>query len=198
MIEDRDDLIEELGEWLDRDDLADRAPTFIQFVEARLNRLLEDPEMDAVFETTAAGDYTDLPADFGQMISISTGEGPLAAMGAVEFAGIDHSISGIPRFYSIVNRQIAFAPADGTAAIRLVYRRRIPALTEMNTTNWLLELAPDVYFYGTLCQAFGWDVDDERVAGWKAIYDEAIAELGIDANRRKYGAGPISPRIRRA
>lgn len=197
MIEDRDSLIAAIVDWLDDPNLEAKAPIFIQLTESRLNRLLDDPDMEVISTATASGDYTALPSDFGEMVSINTGEGPLAQMGPVEFSGLDHTITGSPRFYSIVNRSIAFAPANGTASIEMVYRRRIPALTDANPTNWLLERAPDAYLYGCLVQAEGFNADDERVDGWKNSFDEAIAELRIDATRRKYGSGPLGPRIRR-
>jgi hypothetical protein len=198
MIEDRASLIDAVQNWLDDPNLESNVPTFIQLTESRLNRLLDDPDMEVISEATASGDYTALPDDFGEMVSITTGDGSLQAMGAVEFAGLDHSISGIPRYYSIVNRSISFAPSNTTAPITMVYRRRIPALTEANTSNWLLERAPDAYLYGCLVQAEGFNANDERITGWKAAFDEAIAELRIDATRRKFGAGPLAPRIRRA
>jgi hypothetical protein len=79
----------------------------------------------------------------------------------------------------------------------MVYRRRLPALGTANQTNWLLTLAPDAYLYGALVQAEGFLAEDDRVAGWKAMFDEAIAELRQDGDRRKFGAGPIAPRIHR-
>lgn len=98
IITNRTDLISAVGEWLDRGDLAARAETFVQMAEARLNRLLRDPEMEVRASVVATGDYTALPADFGQMVSISTGDGQLLYMGAVEFATSNDGQSGIPRY----------------------------------------------------------------------------------------------------
>lgn len=196
-IDTRTELIAELGEVLDRDDLDARAPTWIKLAEARLNRLLDDPEMEVRTTTTAAGDYTALPSDFGAMVSVSTGDGRLHQTGQVEFAAYDHTISGVPRHYAIVDGSIAFAPANATASIEMVYRRRIPALTVDNETNWLLTLAPDVYFYAVLVQAAMWDHDEDRAGIYKGALDEAIAELRQDGDKRKWGAGPLAPRIGR-
>lgn len=198
MIEDRAGLISAVGDYLDRDDLAAKAPTFIQVAEARLNRLLDDPEMEAIWETAAAGDFTPLPADFGSMVSISTGDGPLLATGPVEFAAYDTTITGAPRHYVIADGSISFWPGTSTANIRMIYRRRLPPLTEAAPTNWLLSLAPDVYLYGALVQASAFLAEDDRLSLWKGAFDEAIAELRADGNRRKWGAGPLGPRIRRA
>lgn len=191
------ELVAAVGDWLDRGDLAVRAGTFIQLVEARLNRLLEDPNMEVRLSGTAVSDATPLPADFGSMVSISTGSGNLEAVGSVELAGYP-SITGSPRAYGIVNNSLFFAPRNPSTPYTLVYRRRIPALTDAAPTNWLLTLAPDLYLYGALLQAEAFLSEDSRVALWKAAFDEALSELQTDGSRRKWGAGPLSPRIRRA
>lgn len=191
------DLVSAVGDWLDRTDLAARSADFIRLTESRLNRLLDDPDMEVTVTLTASSAFTTLPIDFGEMVSISTGNGPLAQVGPVEFAGYDHTVSGNPRVYNIVERAIAFAPANNTASITLVYRRSIPPISSVNATNWLIERAPDVYLYGALVQASAFLSEDDRVGLWKSAFDEAIAELKADAGRRKWGSGPIAPRIRR-
>lgn len=188
-----DELVSAVGDITDRDDLATKAPMFIQLAEARLNRLLDDPEMEV--SVTLTGDGADLPDDFGSMVSIGTSDGhPLTEMGNIEYAAI-LPISGISRYYTIREGKVYYVP--GAANPTLVYRRRIPALTSGNPTNWLLTLAPDVYLYGTLIQAFVWDHDEDRAGLYKSAFDEAINELRIDGARRKWGAGPIGPRVRR-
>jgi len=192
-------LVSAVGDWLDRPDLAteSRLSTFIQLAEARLNRLLEDPEMEVTSNSTATGAATALPADYGSMVSISTGSGHLTPVGSVEFASFD-SISGIPRYYSITDGAIGFGPSNFTTPIRMVYRRRLPALSITNQTNWLMTLAPDVYLYGTLVQAEAFLGEDDRLVGWKAMFDESIDELKQDASRRKWGAGTLTPSLGRS
>lgn len=192
------ELSTEIAAWLDRDDLTDRIPTFIRMVEARLNRLLDDPNMEVAATVAASGPITTLPSDFGSLVSISTSNADrLQLMGPVEFAGLDRTLSGSPRYYTITGTGVSFAPDNSSAIISIVYRRNIPALTAANPTNWLLTRAPDVYLYGALMQAEGFETDDSRVSGWKAFYDEAVDELRADGAMRKWGAGPLSPRIRR-
>lgn len=191
------ELADYISDTLDRDDLAPKVGTFIRLAEARMNRLLDDPEMEVRSTATAVGTYTALPPDFGEMVSISTSDGQLGAVGPVEFAGFDNLASGIPRYYTIVDGSITFAPSNSTANIVMVYRRRIPSLTAAAPTNWLLSLAPDAYLYGALVQASVFLAEDERAGMWKSAFDEAIGELRMDASRRKWGAGPIRPRIRR-
>lgn len=188
------DLLADVEDTLDRDDLATRLPRWLRLVEARLNRLLQDPDMEVA--TTLTGDGANLPADFGEAISLGTADGnTLKPMGNQEYAAILPQ-SGTSRYFTIREGKVYYVP--GSANATLVYRRSIPPLTEADDTNWLLERAPDVYFYGVLLQANAWNVDNDAAAGWKALWDEAIAELRSDGARRKWGPGAIAPRIRRA
>ncbi len=188
------DLLADVADTLDRDDISTRLPRWLKLVEAKLNRVLDDPEMET--STTLTGDGASLPADFGAMVSIGTADGyRLTQMGNAEYASI-LPMSGTSRFYTIREGKVYYVP--GAANVTLVYRRTIPALTVAAPTNWLLELAPDVYFYGVLLQAEAWQVNNEQARGWKAMFDEAIAELRADGDKRKWGAGPIVPRLRRA
>lgn len=188
------DLVAAIGDWLDRDDLAARAPDFIRLAEVRLNRLLDDPEMEV--STTLTGDGALLPADFGAMISIGTADGnTLTPITNAAYAALRPS-SGVSRYYTLREGGVYYYP--GSANVTLVYRRSIPALSASNTTNWLLTRAPDLYLYGSLVQASAFLAEDERVGLWKTAFDEAIAELKSDGAKRKWGAGPLAPRLRRA
>ena len=188
------DLLEDVADTLDRDDVATRLPRWLKLVEARLNRLLQDPEMEA--SASLVGNGAELPADFGEMVSIGTADGNrLTQIGNAEYAAI-RPVSGVSRYYTIVEGKVYYAP--GSANATLVYRRNLPPLTEENDTNWLLERAPDVYFYGVLLQTNAWELDTDAASNWKSLWDEAIAELRSDGARRKWGSGALSPRIRRA
>lgn len=191
------ELVSAVGDWLDRDDLAAKIPNFVTVTEARLNRLLSDMDMEVWTTLTATDEATPLPDDYGEMVSITCGAGPLTPIGPVAFSAVDTSVTGEPRFYCIVDGEIRFAPADSAASIGLVYRRTVPSLTATSPTNWLMTRAPDVYLYGALLQASAFLVEDDRVPLWKAAFDEALAELRADGSRRKWGAGPLAPRIAR-
>ncbi len=191
------ELLSAVATYADRDDLTAVFPIFVRNVESTLNKRLSDPEQEIVVEVVAAGDYTALPTDFGEMVSITTGEGPVRVMGPADYAGLDEAWTGIPIFYTIADNSIAFYPRNSTANIRMLYRRSIPPLTATDTTNWLLSRAPEVYFRGVMFEETTWERDMEAAAGWKALFEESIADLMNDGTRRKWGAGPIAPRIMR-
>ncbi len=191
-------LVTELEAYLKRSDYTPRIPTFISLTEARLNRLLDDPEMEVRATTTGTGQYTVLPSDFKRMIGVSTGnDHELQQVSSSQITSFNQTNTGLPRKFAIADGAITFAPINNAAAITMLYVRRIPALSEANPTNWLLTLAPDIYLYGCLLQAhlFGWY--DERIPMFKSAYDEAIAELRTDGDNRRWGSAPIRPRLGR-
>lgn len=196
MIDSYSALVTAVGNWLNRADLNARIPDFIQLAEARLNRILDDPEMDVSSTAAASDDFSALPDDFGGIVSVSTGSGTLSKVGPTQIAAYSGE-TGDPRYYALVGSTIAFAPRNDAVTIDLVYRRRVPPLTTTDTTNWLLELAPDVYLFSVLLQGAVYTDDTERTAKWKAGLDEALAELRKDGARRRWGSGPARPRMGR-
>lgn len=191
-------LVTELEAYLNRADYTPRIPTFIALTEARLNRLLDDPEMEVRTTVPGTGQYTTLPADFKRMVAVRTGnEYELEQVSAAQMTSLNQTVTGTPRKYAIIDGAITFAPINSAAQIVMLYIRRIPPLTAAAPTNWLLTLAPDLYLYGCLLQAhlFGWA--DERLPLFKAAYDEAIGEMRTDAENRRWGSAPLAPRLMR-
>jgi hypothetical protein len=191
------DLVADLEAWLKRTDYTTHIPRFVELNEARLNRLLDDPDMEVIATAVTAGQYLGLPDDFGEMRAVNVGTYRLNQATAADFSGFP-SISGIPSTYGIFDGQLAFAPIPATGSgVTMLYTRKIPALTVSTPTNWLLTRAPDLYLYGCLLQAhvYGWF--DERIQLFKSVFDEAIQELRTDGERRRLGAAPLAPRLGR-
>lgn len=187
------DLLQDVSDTLDRDDVAERLPRWIRLVEARVNRLLDDPAMEVSLPLT--GDGADLPDDLLAIVSIGTADGnPLRPMGDVEYASLRPS-SGVPRFYTVREGKVYYTP--GSANVTLVYRKQVPPLSSNNVSNWLLSRAPDVYLFGVAAEAEAWNGNAEAAAGWLSRFEQALGELRADGARRKWGAGPLAPRIKR-
>ena len=192
------ELVTELEQYLGRTDYDPRIPTFIALTEAKLNRLLEDPNMEVRATATGTGQYTTLPTDFKRMLGVTTGNNyRLQQVSEAYISGLDQTKTGDPRLYALVAGGITFAPINTAAAITMLYVRRLVPLTAAAPSNWLLTLAPDLYLYGCLLQAhlFGWY--DERIPMFKAAFDEAVAELRADGENRRWGSSPTAPRLGR-
>lgn len=190
------DLANAIASWLNRSNLTAQIPDFIRLTEVRLNRLLRDP--DQLITTTinlSSGSGT-IPADFGQMVALGDAGTRLTQVTPGEF-GTYSSVAGDPKIYTVGAGVIRVLPGSGSASTPITYYRAIPALTADGSTNWLLTRAPDIYLYGSLLQAefYGWN--DERLGTIKAAYDEAIAELRVDGEGRRWGAAPMAPKLGR-
>jgi hypothetical protein len=66
-----------------------------------------------------------------------------------------------------------------------LYRARIPALADDNTSTWLLLDAPDVLLYGALGQSAPYLKDDARLTVWAALYQSAVDALNAESNSAK-------------
>ena len=71
-----------------------------------------------------------------------------------------------------------FAPIpDDTYSIELSYCQRIPALSDTNPTNWLLNLYPDAYLYAALCEAQPYMIGDARLPVFEQRYQVAVQNI---------------------
>lgn len=195
------ELLTEIDAWMNRSDLSGRIPTFIRLFEARMNRRLADPKMELVstsVTTSGTSNYA-LPDDFSMARNLYLATSPKTQLAYMTPAALRDTYSandtGQPEAYTVEGEELVLAPTpDGEYTLTLTYSQHVPALTETNTTNWLLSLFPDLYLWGALTRAEAFLKDDERVNLWKSAEDEAMAEAIRYANRRRHGPGPLQMR----
>ena len=197
-------------EYLARDQdttLIARIPTFIQFAEAKLNRLLFTRHMEqrsfALTDPNATEpEFIALPSDFQSMrrirLSSVSGKPRLQFKNQQqmdEWRYTNGNTSGMPQFFGIFGTEIELAPTpDAAYTVEMVYRQNIPALNMGNTTNWLLTLAPDLYLYSTLLEAAPYMKEDDRASLWSGAVTTAISDLNGLGNISTFNAGPLAMR----
>ena len=192
------ELLTELDAWLNRSDLTDRIPTFIRLFESRANRLLRCPEMhaQASYATASGTPQLALPSDFLSARDLYLDSDPDVVLHAMTPSVLRNtyplSTGGSPAAYSIVGSNMLLAPVpDDEYTLILDYFQRIPALTEDNTTNWLLTAYPDAYLWGAICMAEAFLRDDNMIAKAKSAWDEAMFEINLQGNRQRLPASPL-------
>jgi hypothetical protein len=189
--------------WLARDDLTTRIPEFIALAEAKFNRVLLHPLMErrstaSVDTASDEPEFVSLPSDFQSMrrvrLSGITGKPRLDFMSQTQIEDYRYSIdnvSGQPSFYSIMGSELELAATPNEDyALEMVYRASLSALSITNTTNWLLDLAPDAYLYGTLLEAMPYIGNDERVSLWATGLQTVLDQINTHGNRQSFDAGP--------
>lgn len=197
-------------EYLARDQdatLIARIPTFIQLAEAKFNRELFVRQMEqrstALTDTASSEpEYISLPSDFQSMrrvrLSSVTGKPALEFKSGIQLDEYRYStsnVTGQPRYFTIFGDEIELAPTpDAAYTVEMIYRKNIPALSS-NATNWLLDLAPDVYLYGALLGSAPYIKEDGRIQTWGLGFTTALDGLNRLGLTSTFNAGPMTVRV---
>lgn len=180
-----DELKASIAAWLRRSDLTSAIPDFIALAEAQMNRRLRVRPMVARATASLGDEYSAAPSDFIAPISLTLDADPvipleyvsperIVQLEAMEWEGRQ----GRPAFWSIVGTEFRFYPAPEAAYTgELTYWQKIPALSDSNTSNWVLENHPDAYLYGALLQSAPYLRSDDRISAWSPLYLQAIADI---------------------
>lgn len=189
-----------VADYLNRADLTSQIPMFIQFVEADLNTRLRCREMVVRATTTNDEEFVQLPTDFLQALNLQIVDGktPLRFVTLDEADQIKASqIYTQVIAYTLVDGAIELVPAPAdNVQIEMVYYQKIPALSDANTSNWLLSKAPDVYLYGALVHAAPFLMDDQRVNTFGSFYSQRVEALNMDSDRAVHSGSPLIARPR--
>jgi hypothetical protein len=194
-------LQSEIASWLNRDDLSSIIPTFIQFVESDVNSRLRHQKMVIRAQATSNQEYVQLPGDWLEAINIHIIDGaqPLRFV-TLDFADRinKQQIVTQPSFYSIMDDALEIIPAPGSNIdIEMIYYGKIPALSNQNTSNWLLVKAPDLYLYGSLVHAAPYLLDDQRVGLFANMYNSRLEALALESDKAVHSGGPLVARTRK-
>ena len=183
------ELKSSVADWLNRDDLTTVIPDFIELAEAELTRNLRHRKMITRSDANLNSEYTQTPADWFQTQTLILETDPVTQLEYITPEALNAKRAGSvavgnPLWYTMIGTEIqVYPPADGTYTAELVYYAEIPALTDSNTTNWLLTLAPDIYLYGTLMQTAPYLQDDARLQTWAALYQKKMQDIEISNER---------------
>lgn len=194
-----------VADWLARDDLTTRIPDFITLAEAKINRTLLHPGMEARTTVTvdagsADPEFIDLPTGFQTMRTVRlsgvVGKPRLAFMSQTQIDDYRYNIdnvTGQPVYFSIVGSELELAPTpNDDFDIEMLHRANVPALTASNLTNWLLTLAPDLYLYGALLESAAYNKDDQRIGVWGSAFQLCMDQLNTHGARQSFDSGPSS------
>lgn len=194
-------LVATLADWLNRYDLGGQVAEFVMLFEARLNRILRVPEMEASATLTVTGNLATLPPELREIRHVYWNGDADNELVPVPLSTIrrDYPLSsytGRPLVYAVRGGEIEVAPLPGSSSgnLTILYYEEINALSTDNQTNWLIVSHPDIYLYGSLVMAEAFIWDDERIGLWKSALDEALEELKNQGVSKHYGGGPLFPR----
>jgi hypothetical protein len=179
--------------WTHRTDLTTVLDDFIDLTESRLNRELRASQQEIRATTAGATEYLAMPTDLLAIRNIQLNTNPPKSLAYVapEFIDLkDDGSSGEPKYYTIIGDEIQLAPdPDGSYTVEIAYYAKITALSDSNTSNWLLAAHPEAYLYGCLAEAFKYAMDDEQAAKYAALFQDTLSQIKTLDAERKYGQG---------
>jgi len=192
-----------IADFLNRDDLASISSTFISLAEDDLNLRLRHWRQEKRSTAEIDTQYSAIPADMLEIIRfyITSGDTrPLELISQAEM--LDRKFrnlntSGQPAYYALTAGEIEVYPVpDGTYTSELYYYSRIPALSDSNTSNWVLDYYSSAYLYGSLIHSAPYLKDDARIQVWAALYQSAIDAINAESEKAKFGGSGRRMKIR--
>jgi hypothetical protein len=196
-------LVEAVSDWLGRDDLEDRIPTFIHLVEADLTRmtLLRAQEKVTTGSFTAEQDFINLPDDLVTPRLLRIDTSPRVRLVDIvsldKFVGIAESFSQstFSMAATMVGDRLYLAPTPGVDDdYTLFYMARLMPLSSNNSTNRILKDAPDALLYGALMHSAPFVGNDERLPLWGTLYGGFKEDYRKLEWKARTGGGPLRVR----
>ena len=192
-----------IADFLNRDDVAAISDTFISNAEDDLNLQLRHWRQEKRSTAEIDTQYSAIPADMLEVIRfyITSGDTrPLELISQSEM--LDRKFrnlntSGQPAYYALTAGESEVYPVpDGTYTSELYYYSRIPALSDSNTSNWVLDYYSSAYLYGSLIHSAPYLKDDARIQVWAALYQRTIDAMNTESEKAKYGGSGRLMKIR--
>jgi hypothetical protein len=191
-----DGLKQEIAEYLTRDDLTAKIPTFITLVEKQVKRRLRRTKSRISVQFN--GQAFQIPDTIAEITSVRLVSSQPSrdlpfTIGTPEMLAEHRAAYGVaagrPRFGAIVGKELLLSPeADQAYDAELIVYAAMTPLGSSVQTNSVLTEAPDVYLFGALKEAEPYLENDDRIATWETKYEQALKELKILREREEYSA----------
>lgn len=188
---------------LDRGDLADKIPDFIALAEADFNRELRVRQMLQRSQAQFTQPYTALPGDYLEirdlLVISPTPSRSLAYLPMQALDDLKRRNTGTPsQFFTLVGDSIEVwpPPAGDGMTVELTYYKRIPALSAVAPSNWLLTSYPGLYLYASALHSAPFLNDDERLPTWGQLAAGIRDTMRLESERALAGPRPTIRNMR--
>lgn len=191
--------------WLeDRTDVASFVPDFITLAENVLNFGMGDDfaplrvrDMETVVSLPSVNGVATIPTDYLQYRRVVPATGNRYPITFTTPDGADllypTGQAGLPQHFTIVGSNLYTYPKTSDN-VELTYYAMIPALSDSNTTNWLLTKAPGIYLRASLMQAAEFIKEDAEAQKQAAICQALMAGLSRSDQMANYARAGVTLR----
>lgn len=194
------DLREQVADRLMRleADITAPFPMWLFLAEAEINRRLAlDPvrPQQTISTTTIDGDYIAQPAsllDIECLMINGVEVLPTTAQAIAAKLSADDT-EAQPEFYALIGSQIQVYPTpDDSYSAVMTWWSKVPPLTDVNASNWILASHVDVYWHGVLAHGYQHFLDEEKSQIHAAYFTDALDKVLSSYPTRPDRGGMVS------
>lgn len=208
-------------DWVDRQDIEDKIPGFVRLVTIDVSRDLRIPTMVTSTVTDMYADGSVLiPPDLIEVKSLNVIElneyKNITAIHSLDRASIYEYERSRKDNYGIENTPTRFATSRNkfyvfplnfcsdtlvdnsvvnenvVGKVEVTYYRLPVTINEDDEYNWILEISPEIYFYGCLMHAYRYIRDLDNANFWEDKYNKAVNKLQGSVDISEWAGGPIT------
>lgn len=208
-------------DWVDRQDIEDKIPGFVRLVTIDVSRDLRIPTMVTSTVTDMYADGSVLiPPDLIEVKSLNVIElneyKNITAIHSLDRASIYEYERSRKDNYGIENTPTRFATSRNkfyvfplnfcsdtlvdnsvvnenvVGKVEVTYYRLPVTINEDDEYNWILEISPEIYFYGCLMHTYRYIRDLDNANFWEDKYNKAVNKLQGSVDISEWAGGPIT------
>lgn len=184
-----------VAQYLDRSDLTDKIPLFIQLGERRLFRKLRTPANEKTFVATSVGGTFAIPADYVATKFLMVNDWPLERISDIRARQkLFQSVAGVPLEFTTIGNDFVLVPApDGDYDAELHYYADLSGelVADSDSSNILLACT-DLYIYAACLEAAPFLKNDPRLETWKGLFDAGIADVNAQVDDGEYSGSGLA------
>lgn len=188
-----------IASYLARADLTSHIPNFIALAEDRIAHDLRIAQIEATEDLTIDSQFVAKPTGYLEGRRIYLAGSPVTKL---EFMSVDNfwtkfvsSQTGRPEVFTAEGTNLVFGPAPVASYTgKILFYKRMTALSGDSDTNWVLQNARGLYLYGALLEAQPFIRNDPRIATWAAMWDNILDRVQKASDREQHSGGTLTMR----
>lgn len=190
-----------VANWLHRP-VDDVIADLITFGEARIYRDVRVAAMETALSDTIASGVLAVPSGYIEMKHARIDGSPTGKLERKDAEWIyanypTRSATSKPKFFAREGQSFIFGPyPDSNYTVKGSYYKRLAALSDSNTTNWLITDAPDLILFAALCEAEPYRMNDERTILWEKKYAQVKERIQRQDLDEEFSGSPLAATVR--
>ena len=183
-----DGLKVSVADWLNREDLTNVIPDFIELAENRIFHELRAPINEKTADLTLGSDgYATIPSDYLEVKDLFWNYNPLSRVSLTQIHSYVERSGVAPEVYAREQSKLLVYPNPTQVAgdtLRIIYYFTPDNLSATSSTNSIFQTAPELYLYGTLVEAANYLGSDG--SRWEGAYQMAMGRALQHAKTSEY------------